>query len=66
MLSARALSPRDILRLHALTAPDRLIGHPLTVLKELVTVVRYAGVVQEDSFACVIRDDETVAYLGAY
>ena len=59
------LNLRDVLRLHALTAPSRLVGHLVAVLQELISVARYVTVVHEDAFASVVRYDETVAYLGA-
>jgi hypothetical protein len=58
-----ALDPRDVLRLHALSALGFLVGHLVALIEELESFARYATVVDEEVLAPVVRPDEAVAFL---
>jgi hypothetical protein len=55
----------DVLRLHALSALDRLVGDLLALLKGLEPAGAYAAVVDEEVDASVVGLDEAVALLVA-
>src|SRR5215216_6335105 len=64
-LAARSGGSGDVLCFHALSAPDRLVGHPGAVLKVHEPVARYILVTHEDVLAFAFRSDKAVAEVGA-
>src|SRR5215213_8051663 len=60
-----SLSGRDVNRLHALPALGRLVGHLGALFEGLEPTALYAGVVDEEILAPIIRRDKAVALLIA-
>src|SRR5215216_212364 len=62
--SARLLDDGDVLRLHPLLAPGRLVGDLGALLQRLETPAGYRAVVNEEVVSSLVRGDEAVALLA--